>query len=52
MVDGGKNPVVGFDGKTGVVGMKKNCCVEGDSGVSPVKGIALDILGLGRLGSR
>ena len=49
--EGGKNPG-GFDpGKTGVVGMKKNCCVEGERGVRPVKGIPLDMLGLGRLGS-
>lgn len=51
MDDGGKKPD-GFVGKTGVVGMKKNCCVEGERGVNPVKGIALEMLGLGRLGSR
>lgn len=30
--DDGKKPVVGFVGKTGVVGMKNNCCVEGERG--------------------
>ena len=43
---GGKN-VAGCGGSTGVVGIKKNCCVWGDRGVRPGKVIALDILGLG-----
>ena len=43
--DGGKKPGVGF------FGMKNCCCIEGESGVSPVNGIALEMLGLGRLGS-
>ena len=48
-MDGGKKPC-GFDVKTGVAGMK-NCCIEGDRAVTPLKGMALDTLVLGRLGS-
>jgi hypothetical protein len=44
---GGKPNGAVLAGRTGVVGMKKNCCVCGESG-SPWK---LDMLGLGRLGS-
>jgi len=45
-VVGGKK-VAGCGGSTGVVGMKKNCCVCGERGVRPGKVIPLDILGLG-----
>ena len=44
--------VAWFVGRTGVVGMKKNCCVDGESGVRPEKAMPLVMLGLGRLGSR
>lgn len=46
VVGGGKNAAFGLS--TGVVGMKKNWLLEGDSGVSPGKCILLDMLGLGR----
>lgn len=41
---GGKPNGAALVGKTGVVGMKKNCCVCGERG-------KLEMLGLGRLGS-
>ena len=44
---GGKPNGAVLVGRTGVVGMKKNCCVCGERG-SPWK---LEMLGLGRLGS-
>lgn len=44
---GGKPNGAVLVGRTGVVGMKKNCCVCGERG-NPWK---LEMLGLGRLGS-
>lgn len=44
---GGKPNGAVFVGKTGVVGMKKNCCVCGERG-NPWK---LEMLGLGKLGN-
>ncbi len=52
MLEEGGNPnVAGFVGRTGVVGMKKNCWACGERG-SPWKAMLVDMLGLGRLGRR
>lgn len=48
---GGKPNEAGLVGSTGVVGMKKNCCVCGDNGRPWKAATPLDMLGLGKLGS-
>lgn len=50
MAVGGNPKEAGFVGRTGVVGMKKNCCVCGERG-RPWKATPLEMLGLGKLGS-